>query len=509
MKKLIFLTIFLNLLCFCSAQEFEINLTDEELFQVLDYEGEDESGIRQVKTELTEEFKKKGNDSALKTIEQMEFEQFIRELAKEMISRFKLKNNETPYHFIAKTGKLKYLGLSSYFFNYNINSTTNQTINTKIVTSDSPLHYAISRNQNNPIETVKALVEKGADITVKDVSDNTCLHLAAKENNMELVQYFVESGLKVNDANIFENTALHFAAYNNNKSMVDFLLSKGASLDNINFKLNTRNRNDSKDYSTILHTAAMNNWTDIIDKALENGVGIDCKVHKSRYFKNATALLYVVDDNNAAMAKYLIGKGANINLYESTNGYTPLTKSIFNENKEIFDLLIAQNLDVNIPTPNKNGFAIYHCFHLDNSELGHYFAKKILSNQYYIDPKSKEADGIFNKMYTVLLAERATMDMTSAFSKDVDDKSPLHWCAIHGWGDLCEMLIKKGMSVNILDKNGYTPLHKAVQYQKYEAAKILIQYNANPKLKNNNDNDAFDIAKEKKDSEMKKILNSK
>jgi ankyrin repeat protein len=509
MKRLIFLAIFFNFFYFSSAQELKIDLTDEELFQVLDYEGEDVSGIRQVKSELTEEFMKKGDDSAIKTIEQMEFEQFIQELANEMISRFKLKNNETPYHYIAKTGKLKYLRLTSYFSNYTINTTTEQTINSKIVSSDSPLHYAISRNRSNQFETVKALVEKGADITLKDVSNNTCLHLAAQENNMELVQYFVESGIKVNDANIFDNTALHFAAYNNNKSMIDLLLAKGASLDNVNFRLNTRKRKDSKDYSTILHTAVMNNWTDIIDKALGMGVSIDCKVHKSRYYKNATPLLYAVDEDNTAIAKYLVEKGADVNLYEYTNGYTPLTKSIFNENKEIFDLLVARKADINIPTPNRNGFPIYHCFHHNDIELGHYFAKTILSNPDYIHPKSKEAEIIFNEMYALLLAERAKMQMTSSFEKDIDDKSPLHWCAIFGWGDLCEVIIKGGADVNVTDKNGATPLQKAVQYQKYETAKVLMQNNANPKLKNKNDKTAFDIAKDKKDSEMKKILNSK
>jgi len=510
MKRILLLIITAYLVNLCSAQElFLKNFTDNELFVILNGAEEDINTLSKVKEKLAKDYKKSKKDEELKSIDQMEFEQFLIQLENEMYKRMNLRSDETPYHYIAKTGKLKYLQFHSTLFRkFNINKKTDK-FNSPRNSNDgnAPIHYAISRNRNNSLETVKALVEKGADIKPRDEYRNTCLHLSARKNNMELVKFFLNRGLNINDTNIFKNTALHKAAYNNNKTLLDFLLSKGATIDEVNFRLN--NRNDSKDYSTILHTAAMNNWTDIIDKALDAGISIDCKVHKSHYYNNATPLLYVVDDNNTEMAKYLIKKGANVNLYENVSGYTPLTKSISNNNKEIFDMLIQNKANINIPTPNLNGFPIYHSFHIENKETGHHFAKTILSDPNYLDPHTPEAKKIYDEMYMKLLSERLKLKYTTKFEKDVEDKSPIHWCAILDWDDLCEILIKKGTKVDITDEDGYTPLQKAVQYKKYKTAKLLIKHNANPKLKNKYGNNAFDIAKEKKDTEMKKILKGK
>ena len=93
------------------------------------------------------------------------------------------------------------------------------------------------------------------------------------------------------------------------------------------------------------------------------------------------------------------------------------------------------------------------------------------------------------------------------FQKDVLKRSLLYLAARNGYYDICEFLIKKGININDIQKDGSTPLHGASFYGQDLIVKLLIDYGADITIKNKFGNLASDEAK---NNQIKStILNSK
>ena len=103
------------------------------------------------------------------------------------------------------------------------------------------LHHAVER-QNNVIDVVKVLLEKGATINATMYQDHyfswrlyyfmglgTALHQAAKLGKADIVRFLIDEGadLRIKDAN--DHTALQVAQIANAQEVVD-VLSKEVSL---------------------------------------------------------------------------------------------------------------------------------------------------------------------------------------------------------------------------------------------------------------------------------------
>jgi uncharacterized protein len=58
-------------------------------------------------------------------------------------------------------------------------------------------------------------------------------------------------------------------------------------------------------------------------------------------------------------------------------------------------------------------------------------------------------------------------------------KNPLHEAVRHDYANIVELLLQHGADVNRLDYYGYTPLLKAAYWNSYQAAQLLLRWNAN------------------------------
>jgi ankyrin repeat protein len=428
------------------------------------------------------------------------------EYKNELFRRFDLKGGETPYHYIAESGKLEFLDLhKSFFSSYSVNAITERE-------EETPIHYAASYNDNNPVKTIEALKKRGANIFAVDKYGKNALHIATNKNKTDVVKYTCEQGLNVSDTTHKGRTALYFAVRNENKEIVDYLLSEGAKI--------KANRIEE----IIICVAAYNNWFDIVDLALSEGVEINLSpirkwpisyiISENIIERYSSPLLAAVYNNKTKMLEHLIEKGADINAYEPIFGYSALTIAIRNDYKEVFDIIIQQNPDVNIPTPFITTFPIYHCFYDGISrESGQYYAKAILANDNYIAPYSDEALGILDKMFHNLTNSRLKVRFSGG-DGEIDEyklkTTPLHTAAFYNQDEICKILIEKGTDVNIPDKwSGTIPILTAANQKSYEAAKVLMELGADPKIKNEHGENALKIANEKKDEKMKLILKGK
>ena len=114
------------------------------------------------------------------------------------------------------------------------------------------LHEAV---YDRDFESVKSLLKKGADINqVGLYRDGSALHLAARSGQQEIAQLLIDSGATVDIRDLSDYTPLHNAAWNGNLDMVKLLLNAGADI-------------TARNYSgfTPLACAYRNNQTGVIE----------------------------------------------------------------------------------------------------------------------------------------------------------------------------------------------------------------------------------------------------
>ena len=176
-------------------------------------------------------------------------------------------------------------------------------LNTINEDGSTPLHRAIEGDLNAErktvnLEIIRLLIDKGADVNVKDDNENTPLHLSTNKNIAELL---ISNGADVNAKDWSGETPLHRIISNEDLQLdiIKLLIEKGADV-------NAKDEDDS----TPLHIAG------------------DCSV-------------------DLKIIKLLISSGANADS-KDCSGETPLHKIILNEDGDIIAFLISSGIGLNI-----------------------------------------------------------------------------------------------------------------------------------------------------------------
>jgi ankyrin repeat protein len=79
-------------------------------------------------------------------------------------------------------------------------------------------------------ETVSILLKAGANIDARDKHGKTALHIAAYQDDNETVSILLEAGANIDACDEHGNTALHIAAYQGRAAIVRILLKAGANI---------------------------------------------------------------------------------------------------------------------------------------------------------------------------------------------------------------------------------------------------------------------------------------
>ncbi|XP_029023352.1 histone-lysine N-methyltransferase EHMT2 isoform X2 [Betta splendens] len=88
--------------------------------------------------------------------------------------------------------------------------------------------------EHKHVEVIKALLNRGADVTVKDKELNVCLHWAAYAGNVDIAELVLNAGCSLASVNMHGDTPLHIAAREGYLECVTLFLSRGADIDIMN-----------------------------------------------------------------------------------------------------------------------------------------------------------------------------------------------------------------------------------------------------------------------------------
>lgn len=80
------------------------------------------------------------------------------------------------------------------------------------------------------LEMIKYLLEKGADINVKNEDGSTALMTASMYGNLEIIKYLIENGADINSKDNDDSTALIYASKWGNLETVEYLVKNGADI---------------------------------------------------------------------------------------------------------------------------------------------------------------------------------------------------------------------------------------------------------------------------------------
>ncbi len=355
---------------------------------------------------------------------------------------------KTPLHVAAIEG---HVGVLDLFYSLNL------PVDTKAAFDNTPLHLACLYEKKN---FVKAMVDKGADLTLKNQDGRHCLHLAALRNSPRIVQLLTAFPALVRGKDGNGNLPLHIAC--------KFKKLKNAEILYEVYPEGIHELDD--DLNTPLHHACSCGDLEIVRYLIKKKAFIEA-VNITGDTPLSIAVLY----GHLEIVEYLIGQGADISARDIEKG-TPLHKACYQHYPEIAEVLLKRDTEL----IHEKKEAIHELEDVDGETPLMQIAKLMedISNRkgyrtetmrvlfnYGADPSHKNSRGETFFHYLAGAGDEETLQAYMDFYR--------RWIG------------KRRFKAKGKDDKGQNMLHKAAESNKVEALDWLVQHKASLRAKNN------------------------
>uniref|UniRef100_A0A671MFU1 Inversin-like n=1 Tax=Sinocyclocheilus anshuiensis TaxID=1608454 RepID=A0A671MFU1_9TELE len=299
-----------------------------------------------------------------------------------------------------------------------------------------PLHWAAHNKHPNATRTVRCILEAAPTESLlnwQDYEGCTPLHFAVADGNEAVVEVLTSyEGCSVTVYDNLFRTPLHWAALLGHAKIVHLLLERNKS---------GMIPSDSQG-ATPLHYGAQSNYADTVAVFLKHP-----SVRDEPDLEGRTAFMWAAGKGSDDVIKTMLDlkKDLDINMTDKYGG-TALHAAALSGHVSTVRLLLERGAMVDPLDVMKHTPLFRAC------EMGHRDVILTLIKDPFV--------------YLV----------------DIDGNSALHWAALGGNAEVCEVLMENGISPNLQHHAGRTPLQCAAYAGYINCMALLIQHDADPNI---------------------------
>jgi ankyrin repeat protein len=309
------------------------------------------------------------------------------------------------------------------------------------------------------LAAVKAILEEDPEqIETLNASNSTPLIVAASNGHVPVIEFLLERGADIQAVNTWGRTPLHYAVDGGYADAVMLLLEKGADI------------NGHKDFPfTPLHIASGNGDEEIVDLLLARGAGVNI------LSSSGTPLHRAVNSGSANIIHLLLAAGADINAVNPSSGWTPLHTAASSGMYEAAKILVENGINLNA-ADKRGATALFYAIYSGDRESE---KVAILLLKKGAEFNTAALDGSTPLLIAVQKGKDEAVELlldkgaeTGPKEKSTE-RSMLHLAAIHGYGNIAEHLIGKGIDIYAQDKFGRTALDYAERHGNQKVAEYI------------------------------------
>ncbi|XP_050429952.1 ankyrin-1-like [Adelges cooleyi] len=371
------------------------------------------------------------------------------------------------------------------------------------------LHYAALFKGS--VELIKKLVNIGVDKNGVTREGMTPLHHAVISGSINAVNIFVQLESDVHRSDENGLTALHYAAYQGHCEMVKILLIAGSRP---NKKTNSK--------VTPLHFAAKHDRHSVVKELLKYFVDVNALTMQCN-----TPLHYAACNGNEEMVDVLLKNGADINIPNKDNDL-PIHLACLRGAVKVVKLLYSNRLNMNCRNKN-NMLPIHNAILSSNTELVKYLLDtckySVDSDVYHVALRSGNIDIlqlIIEKTSSEILNDQVFWFKVIGFSGSLDvlklfvkHNTPptsslislVGYATRLGFCDIAQYLLNYiDKWEDLIDEEGYTTLHYAIEKGNVELVRNLIDRGSDMECTNDISNILLHTASKIGNQEMYELL---
>jgi ankyrin repeat protein len=272
---------------------------------------------------------------------------------------------------------------------------------------------------------------------------------AAKTGNRDTLRALLQKGANPNDADGDGSTALHWASYRNDIENVDLLLRAGAKV------------NAKTDLGvTPLWTASQNGSEPMVRRLLQAGADPDIAL-----LAGETPVMVAARSGYAGVVEQLAAKGANLNK-RGTRGQTALMWAVSQKHSNVVKVLLAHKADFNLKSDTY-------------SEMMAIAPQSAPGNSRLI-PHGADTALMFAARVGDLASAKLLLDAgANPNDADAWGVSATTLAAHSNFTDVALLLLEREADASA-DKAGMTALHNAIMHRNEKLAAALLAHGANP-----------------------------
>jgi len=312
------------------------------------------------------------------------------------------------------------------------------------------LHAFEALSASNPnLSIVNLLLDYGADTNIMTSSGETLFYLACSKGLTSIVQRMLKCGAKVN-ASKDERSPLNAACKNENPGTVELLLSEGAD-PNVPEEIGNK-------CAFALHIAAAGNSDELVNLLLKHGANVnimdtsgDTALHHaiyrgpymSRNYTYSFPVCTTMHMNRQKVVDALLCAGADVNVSNSS-GATSLFLAV---KKGLLDIVSSMLLHGGNPSvPARDKYFLCLACNTQNVKLVEMLLKA------GADPNLTTVD-----------TDGSSSSNSDSNSEDTRCELPLCTAVKEANHELTELLLNGGAKVNVLNLEGKSVLHLALE----------------------------------------------